>query len=55
MINNDQLIKQVIKLLNDEIIPAEGCTEPIAIAYAAAKATDILDKKPEKMRMVKIF
>ncbi|MDD3265939.1 MAG: L-serine ammonia-lyase, iron-sulfur-dependent, subunit alpha [Burkholderiales bacterium] len=48
---NDKLIKQVIQLLNDEIIPAEGCTEPIAIAYAAAKATEVLGKKPEKMNI----
>lgn len=49
-INND-LIAKVVKLLNDEIIPAEGCTEPIAIAYAAAKATKVLGQKPEKMNV----
>lgn len=48
---NDVTIKKIIDLLNNEIIPAEGCTEPIAIAYAAAKATEILGKKPEKMNI----
>lgn len=46
---NEELIQKVVNLLKNEIIPAEGCTEPIAIAYAAAKATEVLGKKPEKM------
>ena len=46
-----ELINKIITLLNTEIIPAEGCTEPIAIAYAAAKATQILGKKPERMHI----
>ncbi len=48
---NQELISKVLELLNTEIIPAEGCTEPIAIAYAAAKATAILGKKPEKIHV----
>lgn len=48
---NDVTIKKIIDLLNNEIIPAEGCTEPIAIAYAAAKATEVLGKKPDKMNI----
>ncbi len=44
-----QTVKKILDLLQQEIIPAEGCTEPIAIAYAAAKATEILGRKPEKM------
>lgn len=46
-----ETIQKVLVLLNQEIIPAEGCTEPIAIAYAAAKATEILGRKPEKMNV----
>ena len=30
--------KKYIQILNEELVPAMGCTEPIAIAYAAAKA-----------------
>lgn len=48
---SEEVIVKVINLLNSEIIPAEGCTEPIAIAYAAAKATAVLGKKPEKMNV----
>ena len=28
------MIDKILSILNEEIIPAEGCTEPIAIAYA---------------------
>jgi L-cysteine desulfidase len=42
-------VKKVIKILNEEIVPAEGCTEPIAIAYVGAKAVEILGKKPTKL------
>lgn len=48
---SSEIINNVVDLLNSEIIPAEGCTEPIAIAYAAAKATQILGQAPEKMNI----
>ncbi len=35
-----------IQILKDELIPAMGCTEPIAIAYASAKARDVLGTVP---------
>ena len=36
-----------LDILHEELVPAMGCTEPIAIAYAAARARDILGKRPE--------
>lgn len=39
--------KEIIDLLYSELVPALGCTEPIAIAYAAAKARQVLGKMPE--------
>lgn len=36
-------------LLRKELIPATGCTEPIAIAYASAKAREVLGKDPTKI------
>ncbi|WP_300363745.1 serine dehydratase subunit alpha family protein [Fusobacterium sp.] len=43
------MINKILNILNEEIIPAEGCTEPIAIAYAASKLTSILGNIPEKI------
>ncbi len=38
-----------IRILNDELIPAMGCTEPIALAYAAAIARETLGTMPERI------
>ncbi len=38
--------KQFVKILKEELLPAMGCTEPIAIAYASAKARAILGETP---------
>lgn len=39
--------KAIIALMNREIIPAIGCTEPIAVALCVAKATEALGARPE--------
>lgn len=39
---------QIIKLIHQEVIPAIGCTEPVAVALAAAKAAEVLGRKPER-------
>ena len=41
--------KQLIALVKSEVIPAMGCTEPIAVALCVAKATETLNVKPEKI------
>ncbi|MBQ8690039.1 MAG: serine dehydratase subunit alpha family protein [Clostridia bacterium] len=38
-----------VSILEEELIPAMGCTEPIAIAYAAAKAKSVLGAHPESV------
>lgn len=43
------MIEKVLKILNEEIVPAEGCTEPIALAYLGSKLTSILGGVPEKI------
>lgn len=45
------LYDSYISILKSELIEALGCTEPIAIAYAAAKAKLILDKEPKHMEV----
>ncbi|MCF2665089.1 serine dehydratase subunit alpha family protein [Oscillibacter valericigenes] len=40
-----------VKILEEELIPAMGCTEPIAIALAAAKAREALGTEPEQCRV----
>lgn len=41
-----------LRILEDELIPAMGCTEPISLAYAAAKARCILGDLPDKIDVV---
>lgn len=41
--------KQIIALVQREVVPAIGCTEPIAVALCVAKATETLGVKPEKI------
>ena len=43
--------KKYQEILEYELITAMGCTEPIAIAFVAAKAADILGGVPDKMRV----
>ena len=44
---NKKLYDNYVKILENELVPALGCTEPIAIAYAAAKAREILGEFPK--------
>ncbi|MFW5489171.1 MAG: serine dehydratase subunit alpha family protein [Desulfovibrio sp.] len=46
---NKQRNEAFVRLLQDELVPATGCTEPIAIAYCAAKAVEVLGAFPESM------
>ena len=43
----DQIYQQYLNILNEELRPAMGCTEPIAVAYAAALARKTLGALPE--------
>lgn len=38
-----------VEILKEELVPAMGCTEPIALAYAAAKAREVLGCRPERV------
>jgi L-cysteine desulfidase len=37
-----------LEILKEELMPAMGCTEPVALAFAAAKAREVLEKPPER-------
>lgn len=41
-----------LAVLKEELVPAQGCTEPIAIAYAAAYAKSVLGVFPDKIRVL---
>lgn len=43
------MIKAYTEVLKRELVPAFGCTEPIAVAYASAVARGTLGRMPEKL------
>lgn len=49
MVTSDITYGKYVQILHEELIPAMGCTEPIAIAYAAAKARAVLGSTPEHL------
>ncbi len=49
MIPDDILYKAYLDILNKELVPAMGCTEPIAVAYAAACARNVLGELPDRV------
>ena len=51
MNKKDHLYQTYINILKEELIPAMGCTEPIAIAYGAAKAREVLQAVPDRVRI----
>ena len=48
MVSNE-VYQNYIGILKEEMIPAMGCTEPIALAYGAARAREVLGKEPERI------
>ena len=48
----DELSRNYTMILKEELVAAMGCTEPIAIAYAAAKARRELGEMPERIRVI---
>ena len=43
--------EQIIALMKREVVPAIGCTEPIAVALCTAKATEVLGCTPEHINV----
>lgn len=44
--------KRIIDLIHQEVVPAIGCTEPIAVALCVAKATETLEMRPENINVL---
>ncbi len=44
--------QQIIDLVHREVVPAMGCTEPMAVALCVARATELLGQKPEKITVL---
>ena len=49
MNKEDIVYRQYLDILREELRPAMGCTEPIALAYAGAKARQLLGSLPERI------
>ena len=49
MLSSDSRYGNYVKILREELVPAMGCTEPIAIAYGAAKARELLGALPDSV------
>ena len=48
---SEELSRNYTTILKEELVAAMGCTEPIAIAYAAAKAYKELGVMPDRIRI----
>ena len=46
---NKETREQIIALIQQEVVPAIGCTEPMCVALCTAKATEELGQRPEKI------
>lgn len=51
MQKTDEKYQAYVQILKEELVPAMGCTEPIALAYAAAKAREALGCIPDKVEI----
>ncbi len=48
----ERIYQTYLQIMEKELVPAMGCTEPIAIAYAAAITGQTLGEQPEKMELL---
>lgn len=49
MDRNSEIYKTFCAILEEELVLAQGCTEPISVAFCAARAREILGELPEKI------
>ena len=51
MIDKDER-EQIIALINREVVPAIGCTEPMAVSLCVAKAAEALGVRPARIEVL---
>ena len=51
MKRDDEKYQAYVQILKEELVPAMGCTEPIALAYAAANAREVLGAVPDEVKV----
>lgn len=51
MERGDQRYQTYLEILRRELVPAMGCTEPVALAYCAAKARELLETLPDRVEV----
>ncbi len=51
MKKNSQIYKNYVDILRKELVPAMGCTEPIAVAFCSAKAREVLGYMPSRIEI----
>jgi L-cysteine desulfidase len=51
MDKSDCCYQSYLAILKEELVPAMGCTEPICLAYAAAKAREVLGSMPQRVEI----
>lgn len=49
--SNFKYEKEFFQILEEELVPAQGCTEPISLAFAGAKARELLGGIPDKVEI----
>ncbi len=47
-----EIRERILALINQEVVPAVGCTEPMAVALCVARATEDLCRRPNKIRVL---
>ena len=51
MERGEQRYLTYLEILRRELVPAMGCTEPVALAYCAAKARELLGTLPDRVEV----
>ena len=55
MRKTDPRYQHFVQILREELVPAMGCTEPIALAYGAAKAREVAISESSSLRSLRLL